>query len=332
MQVADRTLERSACDVACVGILVADLFASPIQRLPNPGELISTSNLVTSVGGSAANTAAALRILGQRVEVAGKIGVDIQGDFVVAELQRRGIGVSHIKRTTRCSTSGTVVLRVAGEDRRYLHCIGANGEFDLDDLDDNILKVAQILYVGGYLAMPSFTAGQLATLFRQAKSLGRTTVLDVAIPAGGEFGIEDVAPVLPYTDYFLPNNHEAARLTGYTDERRQAKCLAEVNDEAVVVITRGAEGLLAFQRGRFIDVPPYPIKSVDESGAGDAFAAGLIVALQRKWNLEHALRFAAAVGASCTRAMGCAAGVFTFEEADAFLQQKIHSCPRCDTC
>lgn len=319
----DQGPEASACDVVCVGILVADLFASPIQRLPNPGELTPTANLVLSVGGSAANTAAALRILGQRVEVAGKVGIDMQGDFVISELQRRGIGVRHIKRTTKCSTSGTVVLSVADEDRRYLHCIGANGEFDLNDLDCSIVKETQVLYVGGYLAMPSFTANQLATLFQLAKSFGRTTVLDVVIPAGAEFGIDDVAPALAYTDYFLPNNHEAERLTGYTDERQQAKCLAAVNNECVVVITRGSEGLLAVQGTRFLDLPPFPMKSVDESGAGDAFAAGLITALQKGWGLERALGFAAAVGASCTRAMGCAAGVFTFDEADAFLQRKV---------
>lgn len=319
---ADRALETSVHDVACLGILVADLFASPIERLPHPGELTSTAGLVMSVGGSAANTAAALRILGQRVEVAGKVGMDMQGDFVVAELQRRGIGVSHIKRSANCSTSGTVVLSVVGEDRRYLHCMGANAEFDLNDVDCSIVKKAQVLYVGGYLAMPSFTVDQLATLFRQAKLHGRTTVLDVAIPTGGEFGMDDVAPALAYTDYFLPNNYEAARLTGYGDERHQAKCLSEVNDRCVVVITRGSKGSLALQGNRFIDLPPFRMDSVDESGAGDAFAAGLIAAVQKQWDLERTLRFAAAVGASCTRAMGCAAGVFTFDEATDFLQRK----------
>ncbi len=318
----DRAPERCGHDVACVGILVADLFASPIQRLPNPGELTPTSGLVMSVGGSAANTAAALRTLGQKVVVAGKVGMDMQGDFVIAELQRRGIGVSHIKRTSKCSTSGTVVLSVAGEDRRYLHCIGANAEFDLKDLDCGVVEGAQVLYVGGYLAMPSFTACQLTDLFRKAKAFGRTTVLDVAIPAGAESGLEDVAPALPYTDYFLPNNQEAARLTGYTDERFQAKCLGEVNSECVVVITCGSAGSLALKGDRFIDLPPFHMESVDESGAGDAFAAGLIAAVGEKWDLEHALRFAAAIGASCTRAMGCAAGVFTFDEATAFLQRK----------
>jgi sugar/nucleoside kinase (ribokinase family) len=320
--VDDRVLEETAHDVACVGILVADLFASPIQRLPNPGELTPTSGLIMSVGGSAANTAAALRILGQRVVVAGKVGEDMQGDFVITQLQRRGIDVSHIRRTSKCSTSGTVVLTVAGEDRRYLHCIGANAEFNLNDLDYSIIQDAKVLYLGGYLAMPSFTVNQLTDLFRRAKASGRTTVLDVAIPAGAESGLEHVAPALAYTDYFLPNNEEAAQLTGYTDERFQAKCFGEVNSECVVVITRGSAGSLVLHGGQFMDLPPFPMDSVDESGAGDAFAAGLIAAVREEWDLERALRFAAAVGASCTRAMGCAAGIFTFDEATAFLQRK----------
>jgi len=58
---------------------------------------------------------------------------------------------------------------------------------------------------------------------------------------------------------------------------------------------------------------------VDESGAGDAFAAGFISGLLEKWPLEKTLRFASAVGASCTRALGCTEGVFRFEEALAFI-------------
>jgi len=62
------------------------------------------------------------------------------------------------------------------------------------------------------------------------------------------------------------------------------------------------------------------VATVDESGAGDAFTAGLIAGLLQQWELEYTLSFAAALGASCTRALGCSAGVFTFDEAVAFLE------------
>ena len=66
----------------------------------------------------------------------------------------------------------------------------------------------------------------------------------------------------------------------------------------------------------------YSMQTVDESGAGDAFAAGFISGLLEDWSLEKTLSFASAVGASCTSALGCTAGVFTFDEALAFVEQQ----------
>lgn len=318
-------------DVLCAGIIVADVFASPVDRLPNPGELTTTSGLFMGVGGSAANTAVALRILGQDVNVAGKIGFDMQGDFVVSELRRRGVGVEHIGRTSRQSTSGTVVLNVKGEDRRYLHCIGANAEFGLEDIEFSSLDGTKVLYFGGFLALPSFTAEHLTELLREAKLRGLTTVVDVTMPSGQSFGIADIAAPLRYTDYFLPNFEEAARLTGKTDERSGAKCLSELNPDCTVVITRGPEGPIARRRGRFIETPPMHMESVDESGAGDAFSAGLITGILQDWELEGALMFAAAVGASSTRALGCFSSVFSFDQAIEFLEKEMMSSNGWDT-
>lgn len=306
-------------DVACVGILVADVFASPIARFPAEGELTTTAGFVMSVGGCAANVAIALRILGREATIAGKVGTDMFGDFVISDLKRHAIGVEHIRRTSRHSTSGTVILTVEGEDRRYLHCVGANADFTLEDIDDSLFDSVRVLYVGGYLAMPAVAPEQLARLFQRARQQGLTTVLDVVMPAGISFGLEHVAAALPYTDYFVPNQDEAARLTGCADARDQADCLSSLNPEGTVIITRGPQGSLAKRGGRTVETPPFRVDTVDESGAGDAFAAGLITGLLENWELEHTLSFAAVVGASCTRALGCSAGLFTFEEAAAAL-------------
>ena len=71
-----------------------------------------------------------------------------------------------------------------------------------------------------------------------------------------------------------------------------------------------------------IEAGTYSVKSIDESGAGDAFAAGYITGLLEDWSLEKTVSFASAVGASCTSALGCTAGVFTFAEALAFIEQQ----------
>jgi sugar/nucleoside kinase (ribokinase family) len=307
-------------DVACVGILVADVFARPIPRLPAEGELTATAGFVTSVGGCAANVAVALRILGREVRVAGKVGTDMFGDFVISDLKRHGIGIEHVRRTASHSTSGTVIFSVEGEDRRYLHCIGANSDFTLTDIDDSLLDNVRVLYVGGYLAMPAFEPHHLASLFEKAKHRNLTTVLDVVMAAGTEFGLEHLAAALPFTDYFLPNQDEAARLTGRTDARTQADCFSSLNPKCTVIITRGPHGSTAKRGELTIETPPFRMDTVDESGAGDAYTAGLITGLLENWTLNRTLAFSAAVGASCTRALGCSAGVFTFDEAAAFLE------------
>ncbi|HWB96202.1 MAG TPA: carbohydrate kinase family protein [Bryobacteraceae bacterium] len=309
-------------EVACVGILVADVFANPIPRLPAEGELTTTSGFATSVGGCAANVAVALRILGRSVRIAGKVGTDMFGNFVIADLERHGIETRHVQRTPRHSTSGTVIFTVEGEDRRYLHCIGANADFTLADVDGSLLDGVRVLYVGGYLAMPGFTPAQLAELFQEARRRNITTVLDVVMPAGASFGLEHLAAALPYVDYFLPNQDEAARLTGCSDPRAQAERLSMLSPASTIVITCGPRGSLARRETRIVDTPAFPMTVIDESGAGDAFTAGLITGLLENWELDYTLSFAAAVGASCTRALGCSAGVFTFDEAVAYLHGK----------
>ena len=151
------------------------------------------------------------------------------------------------------------------------------------------------------MAMPGFSSADLKRVFRDAKNAGLTTVLDVVIPAGTGAAPEQVLPVLPYTDYFLPNTDEAMLLTGIASPLEQAKEFSRRASGATVVVTLGASGSLAMQGERVIQTPAFKMASVDESGAGDAFTAGIIVGILEGWPLEFTLRFAAAVGASCTR-------------------------------
>ncbi|HZT32295.1 MAG TPA: sugar kinase [Bryobacteraceae bacterium] len=315
-------------DAVCLGILVADLFASPIDALPQPGELKTTSGFLMGAGGCASNTAACLRRLGRTVRVVGKVGEDLFGDFVVRELGGRGIDTSGVTRSRTHQTSSTVILNVLGQDRRYLHVIGANSDFTAEDVDPAALDDARVMYVGGYPAMPGFRPADLAALFEQARRKRLVTVLDVVIPAGFPTPMDWLAPVLPFTDYFLPNEDEARALTGLEDPHEQAKSLWRYNPGGTVVITRGERGSLTKCGTVVVDTPAFPVEAVDESGAGDAFSAGLITGVLEQWPLQEVLLFASAAGASCTRALGCIDGVFTFEQTVAFLENASAGAPR----
>lgn len=306
-------------DVISAGILVADIFSSPLDSLPKPGELTLTRPFLLSVGGCAANTALNLRRLGHSVTVMGKVGGDFFGDFVLQDLKDRGVETRNILSSPLQATSQTFILNVKGEDRRYIHSFGANAEFAVEEMDRSALQRARVLYVGGFLGMPAFDARELALLFRQAQERSVLTVLDVITPSGTSGLLDQVAQVLPYTDYFVPNEDEARLLTGLEDAAQQAEALARGSPRCGVVITRGERGAVALRQGRLLEAPSFAMETVDGSGAGDAFTAGFISALLHGWDLPESLRFASAVGASCTRAVGCTAGVFTFDEARGFL-------------
>jgi len=145
-------------------------------------------------------------------------------------------------------------------------------------------------------------------------------VLDVVVPAGdATASMRELEQVLSYVDVFVPNDEEAQRLTGEHDPRRQAQKLLDAGCGAVV-ITMGGRGTLLMDRQQIVEASAFLVQVVDSSGAGDAFAAGFIVGLLEGWSMADTLRFASAIGASSCTQLGCTPGVFTREQAQAFLQ------------
>lgn len=307
-------------EAVCLGILVADIFSSPVDAVPAAGELKLADRFLLSAGGCAVNTAACLRRLGRDVKVLGKVGQDLFGDFVLRDLERLGIDASSIQRSQTHPTSGTFIMNVKGEDRRYIHLIGANGDFRAADIDLASLDGARVLHVGGYLSMPQFGGSDLAYLFREARKRSIKTVLDVIVASGRRASLAEVEAALPFTDVFLPNDDEARSLTGCEDPLAQADRLAEFNPDCAILITLGSRGVLARRGDQVLRAGSYSVETLDESGAGDAFAAGVVMGLLEDWPFEFALRFASAMGASCTRALGCTDGVFRLDEAMEFVR------------
>jgi sugar/nucleoside kinase (ribokinase family) len=325
METADRP------QVVCAGILVADLFVPPLPALPAAGQLLATDDFLVDSGGCAANTSTSLARLGVLAHVAGKVGDDIFGTFVLQDLGHKGIDISGISRSHAFGTSKTVILPVIGDDRRFIHTFGANADFRVSDIDLAQLETARIFYVGGYLVLPELRPDELAEVLRSARERGTRTVLDVVVPAGdAAASMRQLEQVLPHVDVFMPNDEEAHRLTGEHDPRHQAQALLNAGS-STVVITKGGRGTLVMDRQQLVEAPAFQVEVVDSSGAGDAFAAGFICGMLEEWSMPDTLRFASAIGASsCTR-LGCTPGVFTREQAQAFLRThelplKIEAC------
>lgn len=309
-------MSKSASRVVCAGVVVADHLCTPISHLPSAGELVTADELILNIGGCASNAAMDLAKLGVRAAVCGKVGDDVFGRFVAETLVARGIDVSALAIDRARATSQTLIVNVKGEDRRFIHSFGANAGLAASDLDSVLVEPPRVLYLGGYLILPGLDADALAERFARARKAGTLTVLDVATPGPGDY-LRHLRPVLPETDVFLPNSDEAALILGESDPVRQALAFRDLGARRVV-ITRGEHGALALSDSLRVRLGAYPVPFVDGSGGGDAFDAGYIAGLIDGLGELDCLKLASAVGASCVRAVGTTAGVFTRPEADLF--------------
>jgi sugar/nucleoside kinase (ribokinase family) len=304
--------------VLCAGIVVADHVCTPISHLPAAGELVMAEGMLLTIGGCAANAAVDLTKMGVQVAVVGRVGGDIFGRIVADLLKERGVDVSSLQVSEGRDTSQTLIVNVAGQDRRFIHTFGANGEFRAADIPLDRLDRCRVLYLGGYLLMPRMVQEELVPVFARARQKGVKTVLDVATPGPADY-LPRLEKLLPHVDVFLPNNHEAELICGEKDPIKQAEFFHRLG-AGTVVITLGGEGAVLVQHNLRLRAGVYPIDYVDGSGGGDAFDAGFIYGILHNLDAADCLRIASALGASCVRAIGTTPGVFTRDQCQAFMK------------
>lgn len=306
-------------DIGCAGILVADTFCGPMNRMPAPGELLAVEEMPSKAGGCAANVAIDLAKQGFAVDACGCVGSDASAEVLLKSLAVAGVDCSQIRRLESQVTSKTVILLVKGEDRRYIHTFGANAAFNMQQISRQWIDGLKVFYLGGLFAMPGIEMKELAELLRYCREKGIVTVVDVVV-SRNYTGMDELLPLLPQIDYFLPNDDEAQRLTGIVDTEQQIETFLR-HGVKTVIITCGADGAVAASGSGRWQGTICRMNSVDPSGSGDAFAAGVITGIMRLWDTSEMLQYAAALGASATTAIGTTDGVFTASEAQAFLEK-----------
>lgn len=304
-------------DCLAAGIVVADHVCAPVDHLPVPGELVTTSRLDLTIGGCAANVATDLAKLGLKVGVVGKVGDDIFGRFVREKLEAAHVDCGHLTCTTTAETSGTLIINTRGEDRRFIHSVGANAEFTGLEITPELIRSARSLYVGGFCLFDTLTADNIAAAFRVAREAGVPTLLDVVIPGPGDY-LPMLEPVLPWTDIFLPNSDEGRTILGIDDSLEQSAAFRQLG-ASTVVVTCGNDGAVLTCAESTCRAGTYPVEFVDGTGGGDAFAAGYIHGLLTAAAPQECLKYGSALGASSVRSSGATTGVFARDELEAFV-------------
>jgi len=296
-------------EIACLGLLVADIVGATIDQLPERGTLDLIQRIELHTGGCAANTGAGLAKLGVPTAILGKVGADALGDYVVAALAGTGADTRGIVRDPAVATASTIVTVHSDAERSFLHVIGANAALTAADVEWSVIAGdTRILHIAGLQLLTALEGQGVCDILSEAKRRGLVTSLDTVMNPRS-LGWDGLAPALPYLDWALPSFDEAKALTGETKALRQARKLQAAGARNVAV-KMGANGcLIAPSDAAPFHVRAYAVDAVDSLGAGDAWVAGFLTGLLHDWTLEKTAHFANAVGAACVQAYGSTTGV-----------------------
>jgi ribokinase len=288
-----------------------------VERLPRTGETVLGSGYRVDCGGKGSNQAVGCARLGAKVNFVAKIGTDDFGKMALGLYRSEGINVAHVSQTGAASTGVGFILvdAVSGNN-----CIGidpgANGLLTPGDVSqcEEALKSSAVVLT--QLEIP-VEAAEAALILGRAR--GAVTILNPApvrpLPSS----------VLQMVDVLTPNETEAKVLLGHSpDAAIEPESIArELIGKGVrqVVMTLGEKGALIVTASSSTRVPAIRVTAVDTTGAGDAFNAGLAVALACGESLEVAVQFAVVTGGLAVTREGVIPSMPRREEVLQFYRQ-----------
>jgi sugar/nucleoside kinase (ribokinase family) len=256
-------------------VVLGDVMVDVVARLSAPLAAASDAPAVIRFhgGGSAANAAAWLAAAGAEPVLVGCVGDDERGRQAREELRRSGVD-ARLVVDPELPTGTCVVLVGADGERTMVPDAGANDALREGDLADELLSPGGHLHVAGYALIRERSRAAARGAIGRAVKVGMSVSVDPSSSAllSAEF--------LDWADgacLLLPNAAEAEALTGLADAEPAARALTERFPE--VVVTLGADGALWTDGTEVLRAPAEPVGAVtDSTGAGDAFAAGLLSA------------------------------------------------------
>jgi sugar/nucleoside kinase (ribokinase family) len=286
--------------IVVVGDLVTDVVVVPDGQLEAGTDTLAT--ISSGGGGQGANTAAWLARAGSAVTLVAAVGDDLSGRERVAELEAAGVRCA--VRAHAGARTGTVVVLTSADERTLITDPGAALLLDPVDVAAAITGAADAVHVhlSGYVLLNEGSrAGGLAAL-AAARERGLTTSVDAAsaAPLRRE---RDFTSWVREVDLLLCNSDEAGVLAGPGRPGEQAAALSGVARNVVVKL--GGDGAVWSGRdGRRWSVAGVRVPMIDPTGAGDAFAAGLLRAWCAGASPDEALAAGGELGSAAVQRIG----------------------------
>ncbi len=314
--------------VLVVGSINLDLIVQA-ERLPRPGETVVGGVFSQANGGKGANQAvAAARAGGQKVAMLGAVGGDSFGQQAKAALLQEGLDITYVRSIDDAATGVAIISVDKSGQNAITVASGANARVTPADVECISPQVwSQIKVVLVSLEIPIDAA---AAVLRQASQNGALTILNPA-PVGDA---QQVRMLLPWCDMVVPNESEAAALTGVllgedssleTSGVNSALSKLLASGPKVAVVTLGKKGVA----WRTAEAPhetfwlsPPPVTAVDATAAGDALCGCFAMAMAEGTPLADALRFAVTGASISVTRLGAQPSLATRAEIDEMLKNR----------
>jgi ribokinase len=287
--------------ILVVGDIVTDILA--LHDGPLAVDSDTTARVRMTGGGSAANTAAWIASTQTPVTLAGVVGDDEAGAARLAELAAAGV-ICAVRRGEDAST-GSVVVLSNGTERTMLCDRGANALLEPSDVDA-ALDGASHLHLSGYVLFDEASAPAGEHALQVARGRALTTSVDAASAAPlSRLGAETFFSRVRRADVLFANQNEARVLTGLSTSPDKL-AVALLPRATTVVVKCGADGAVwAGADGPVVTAPASPVPTVvDQTGAGDAFAAGYLATWRSGGSPAECLAAGARLGALAVTRFG----------------------------
>lgn len=278
------------------------------------------------LGGSPANVAVAAARHGRRAALISHTGDDPLGRYIRRELRGFGVDERYVTPVPGMQTPITLT-EIFPPDHFPLYFYGRTPTApDLnvraDELDADAIAAAEVFWVTvtGLSQEPSLTAHLTAL---RARGRRRHTVLDLDYRPmfweSREAARERIAQALPHVTVAVGNLDECETAVGERDPDRAADALLGRGVE-LAIVKQGPDGVLARTAGESVQVPPFQVKVVNGTGAGDAFGGALCHGLLAGWPLRRIIEFANVAGALVAARLECSSAMPTEREVRAALE------------
>jgi fructokinase len=327
------TTNADTAPVVCMGEALIDFIATDVGV-----SIGQATTFARAPGGAPANVAVGLARLGAPSAFVGKVGDDPFGRYLASVLADAGVDVSHLRFHPSART-GLAFVALDSQHRPdflfYRHPSADQLITPAEVLE--VSRGARALHAGSVTLSSEPAASATRAAMQAARDAGRLVSFDPNLrpdiwPSPDQMR-QAVLAAFPLADVVKCSQEELTFLTGHADPNSGVAMIADLGPR-IVVVTRGAAGAWGYASDQFVEVEGFAVQTVDTTGAGDGFMAGLLVGLLAllppgetadrldPQQLRDVLRLSNATGALTATRLGAMPALPTHADVEAFLVER----------